>query len=463
MKVFKFGGTSVSSVASLLNVKNIVSSTKLNGDPLIIIVPALKGIADDLNPLIDLIPVKDKFISEFFSRFKKHHQEFIAKLFNEIEQIELKSILGPLEKELHRELMRLSKQNVISSSDRDNILAFGKIFSAKIMSFFLKKNGHFIEFLDPRRLIITDNNYGNANLIRSETVKRMRNFFRGNSKSYVVPGNLGSTTEGKTTTLGRMGSDYTSTIFGTILKAKSVTKWTDADGVLTADPNLINSADSVHEITLNELQSISFLGPKVIVHPDAITELSDNNVPLIIKNTFNLKFQGTMVSNKSIQHKSIFSLNNSCVIVDISRDHLLPKDFFKRIRDNGHLFFRIKELQGVDLEKLYFVVSNKCLKFIKKEIEDTQKEFRTIDQPQKFEVTYSSVSLISITKQEMDKEVEISKAISLLEEKGITPIGHRLFNTTFCLLLSSSDSANAIGYLYDGLVHSERIPVLQNI
>ena len=101
----------------------------------------------------------------------------------------------------------------------------------------------------------------------------------------MVTGFIGATVDGKLTTLGRGGSDYSATILGAALDAKEIIIWTDVDGVLTADPRLVADARTLQEISYNEAAELAYFGAKVL-HPKTLRPISETGIPVWIRNSF---------------------------------------------------------------------------------------------------------------------------------------------------------------------------------
>jgi hypothetical protein len=127
-----------------------------------------------------------------------------------------------------------------------------------------------------------------------------------------------------------------------------------------------------------------------------------------------------IANDKSTLTKTIFSLNNTCVILDVCRHYVKSQSILKKIKKYGYLFFKLESLKFSDPNRSYFLVSNECQKFIISEL-------RQQDYLQNFEILYPSIGLIKITNRERIKKSEINYALSILKEKDIYPITHRLF------------------------------------
>ncbi|MBM6838884.1 aspartate kinase, partial [Clostridium saudiense] len=139
--------------------------------------------------------------------------------------------------------------------------------------------------------ILTDNNFTNANFINTDPSKILEVINEG--KVPVVTGFQGVTKEGLFTTLGRGGSDTSACILGVALKAKEIEIYTDVDGIMTADPRLVEDVSLIDEVTYNEVYQLADQGASVI-HPKAVDLAKKANIPLVIKNTMS-DSKGTLI------------------------------------------------------------------------------------------------------------------------------------------------------------------------
>ena len=179
----------------------------------------------------------------------------------------------------------------------DAISGMGEQMSVRILAAYLRQLGHKSEAIDATELIITDDNFQSANPLLEET--RQRTTARllpllEEGAITVATGFIGATADGVTTTLGRGGSDYSGAIIGQALDAGEVWVWTDVDGVMTADPRLVNGARSIPVLTYREVSELAYFGAKVL-HPKTMRPCVENGIPLRIKNTFNPNHPGTVI------------------------------------------------------------------------------------------------------------------------------------------------------------------------
>jgi aspartokinase/homoserine dehydrogenase 1 len=143
-------------------------------------------------------------------------------------------------------------------------------------------------------MILTDDNFGSAVVDFEESYRRIAARLAAIPGVAVIPGFIGATTRGVTTTLGRNGSDYTASIIGAGASAELIDIWTDVDGVLSADPRLVPGAFVMPEISYEEAMELSYFGAKVI-HPYTMIPAVEKRIPIRIKNSLNPAAPGTMI------------------------------------------------------------------------------------------------------------------------------------------------------------------------
>jgi len=182
-----------------------------------------------------------------------------------------------------------------SPRTRDGILATGELLSAAIVLASLRGAGLDARGVDARDLIVTDGRFGRASVDAAATEANVVRRLGSQRGVTVVPGFVGATVEGWTTTLGRGGSDYTAALIGAALGSEIIEIWTDVDGVMSADPRRVPDAFSLRELSYDELIELSHFGAKVVyaptVHPARAKGLS-----LLIRNAADPGAPGTRIS-----------------------------------------------------------------------------------------------------------------------------------------------------------------------
>jgi aspartate kinase len=177
------------------------------------------------------------------------------------------------------------------------VASFGEQLSVTILAAALRERGLRAQAIVATELVVTDDHFGDATPLLDETRQRFQQRVRPLLDRGVVPvitGYIGATKDGVTTTLGRGGSDYTAAIAGACLSAREVWIWSDVDGILTADPNLVAQARTLAELSYAEASNLAYFGADVL-HPKTIRPVVAQGIPLCILNSFNPAHPGTRI------------------------------------------------------------------------------------------------------------------------------------------------------------------------
>jgi aspartokinase/homoserine dehydrogenase 1 len=208
----------------------------------------------------------------------------------------------PVRQEVSRKLHRLREQlrgilllGEASPRVRDRILAVGEAVSSLVVASRLVDSGIPAVAVDAREWLVTDDRHGEARVDVAASSIRLDALRQGWADAVpVVTGFFGRSRSGSTTTLGRNGSDYTATLLAAGLKAAEVQIWSDVDGVMTADPELVDEAQLLEALSYDEALELATFGARVL-HPRTMIPLREHGIPLRIRNTLGPGHQGTRV------------------------------------------------------------------------------------------------------------------------------------------------------------------------
>ncbi len=341
----KFGGTSVGSVNSMLNVKKIVESVD---DKVIVVVSALGGITDKLIKT-------SRMASEGDSGYEKEMKEIVNRhiemVYTVIPAGQKRELLLDCVNELLNELKDIFQGiyliRDLSPKTSATIVSYGERLSSIIVATLI--NG--AQWFDSRQFIKTEKKH-NKNILDAElTNKLVCETFKEIPEVSLVPGFISSDkTTGEVTNLGRGGSDYTASILAAALDADVLEIWTDVDGFMTADPRVISSAYSINELSYVEAMELCNFGAKV-VYPPTIYPVCHKNIPILVKNTFNPEAAGTIIkqeaSDSSKAIKGISSINDTCLITMTGLGMVgvigVNHRIFKTLAENGISVFLVSQ------------------------------------------------------------------------------------------------------------------------
>ena len=329
MKVFKFGGASVTDAAGIRNLYNIVSK---DYDNLAVVVSAFGKTTNALEKVLDSWMSGNEYYRDLIGSIQCYHTAVVQKLFPVGHSA--KTRIDNSFSELRQYLS--SAAGTEYDFEYDQIVSYGEIWSTIIVADFLGLSGMEVEWIDARDNIITDNRFRDANVLWEESTERIRKTFCfAEKKIYVTQGFIGGTASGFTTTLGREGSDYTAAILANILDAEKVVVWKDVPGILNADPKWMPEASKLEEISYREAVEMTFSGAKVI-HPKTIKPLHNKNIPLYVKSFTVPIDEGTVIKPDAVLKKVIpvFIKKENQMLISF-----LPKDFSFAMGDNlGRIF-----------------------------------------------------------------------------------------------------------------------------
>ena len=313
MKVLKFGGTSVGTVESLQHVKRIVEECE---EQVIVVVSALGGITDLLINTAHQASTGDITYMQNYAKIVERHVNVINGIVPQEKIASVRKKIDMLLEELGNIYRGVSLIKDLSSRTLDIIVSYGERMSSTIVSNIIADATLF----DSREFIKTETQFGKHVLNVELTEKLVHDTFDTfTGKVALVPGFISSDSNGHdVTNLGRGGSDYTAAILCATLDANQLEIWTDVDGFMTADPRVISSAYVIDKLTFIEAMELCNFGAKV-VYPPTIYPVFQKNIPILIKNTFNSKAPGTLISDAhgSVEGKAIkgiSSINDTCLI-----------------------------------------------------------------------------------------------------------------------------------------------------
>lgn len=314
MKVLKFGGSSVANAENIQKVVNIIIN---NDEQRIVVVSALGGVTDALINAGALAEQTNESYKDVLQQLEKKHLDAARALLPVTHQSSCLSMIKQQFNELEEICNSVFYLKELSLRTKDRIISFGELLSSKIISSFLQSKNTEHKWLDSRKLIKTNSNFGFAAVDFAITNTLIENAIHSsNKKIFIAPGFIASDENSNTTTLGRGGSDYTAAIYAAAVNASSLEIWTDVSGMMTADPRWVTNAKPIERISYQEAMELSHFGAK-IVYPPTIQPVMENNIPTRIKNTFLPNDAGTIIHELTNFH-SVVGGKDGSIITGIS-------------------------------------------------------------------------------------------------------------------------------------------------
>ena len=311
----KFGGTSLGNAKRIANVSMIIKEA-IYKKP-IVVVSAIAKITDSLIALAEEA-AKGKG-DETLAKIKKVHEEIINELH-------LPSSL--LEKEFEELTILLRKtkhEKELTKKTFDHFQSYGEQLSSKIVSADLNKIGVNAKAFNSWDIgLLTTSEYGNAEPIE-ESYSLIKKALSLINAVPIITGFIGKTKTGEITTLGRGGSDYSAAIIGNAVNAEEIQIWTDVDGILSADPKIIQKTKTIPEVSFAEASELAYFGAKVL-HPKTILPAMQKNIPVRVLNSFSPEKKGTLIlknpRNKTFKIKAI-AVKKAITLIDIESTRML--------------------------------------------------------------------------------------------------------------------------------------------
>jgi aspartate kinase len=296
----KFGGTSVQDASAFERVAGIVAGERENSP--VVVTSAMSEVTDALLIAFDLAK-KGDYEAAFASlepHFERHWQ-VSRELTDEARQKSFQFELDFARKELNELLMRVSRRSLPLQMLKDAIVSYGEQLSSRLLAEVLSAKNLNARQVDSRRLIVTDEEYGSASPIWSETEKLIQLELQPLIEAGEIPvlgGFIAASRSGETTTLGRGGSDYSAALVGAALRSREVQIWTDVTGVLTCDPRICSEARTIKTLSYEQAAELAYFGAKVL-HPKTIQPAVDFQIPVRVCNSHQPQEKGTMILPKS--------------------------------------------------------------------------------------------------------------------------------------------------------------------
>jgi aspartate kinase len=325
MIVMKFGGTSISNSKRIRNVAEIVKS-RLAREP-VVVVSAMGGVT---NSLVEIANAHSSGRDASLSL-----RELMDRHYRAIEDLGLgKSVISKEADELERVVDALQSKGRATLQDIDQVMSFGERMAARIVSACLASLGVISEACDAYDIgMLTDSNPGYADIL-PEAYQSIRAKLAAKHGVPVITGFIGKDADGHITTLGRGGSDYTASIIGAAMDAEEIEIWTDVDGIMTADPKVVDTARNIESLSYEEEAELEALGATNL-NPKGIHPAMEKNIPVRILNALNPAHRGTLVHRDARASNGVASITyrKGMKVIAIEADGAIPNAFINAVRE----------------------------------------------------------------------------------------------------------------------------------
>lgn len=305
----KFGGTSVGSPEAIEQTASIIEKSLADGNRVVVVVSAMSGVTDMLLKSAKSAVDGDKWtFMSINDEIREKHEEVINRLIES----------GDLRDEITRDVDALLKEHLelceaisilheATPRISDAVVSFGERLSSRVIAQVIKSHGINAKQYDSSDLILTNNNFQNAEPLWKETENRIRSRLLPEIEAGITPiitGFIGATPDGTITTLGRGGSDFVGAIFAAYVDSDELIIWTDVDGVMTTDPRIDRRAQVLPYVSYQEVGELAFYGAKVL-HPKTVQPIINLEIPMRVRNTFNPAHPGTLIGAKASTSETV--------------------------------------------------------------------------------------------------------------------------------------------------------------
>lgn len=333
----KFGGTSVADYGAITRMISIVKG-KLSEKP-VVVVSALSKVTDLLYKIADQAALRNRQeCGQLMGELRKRHLDLASELLKGAPDLELQArgkvdgICDALESFVDA----VCAVGELSPRSKAVIISNGEYLSSNIICFAMNASGIKTNFIDARRMIITDDDYLRGEPDMEEISARVPGAVLGAyeyADAVITQGFVSATSEGEPTVLGRGGSDYSASLIGMAIDAVRIEIWTDVDGVRTADPRRVQNTRCLDKISFEEAAEMAHFGAKVL-HPLTIEPAVKKNIPIQVLNSMNPDGEGTSILQSSFIDdgvKSVSCKENILVINIFSTKMINTSGFLKKV------------------------------------------------------------------------------------------------------------------------------------
>ena len=293
----KFGGTSLGTAEAIMQSAEIAKAARDHtADRIAVVASAVHGVTDGLHEATSAAAGGDERYLQVIAELRDVHRRCAEALLEqesrnavaEIDQL-LEGFSGFCE----------SVRTLGEAGPRalDHAMSLGEKMSVILLAASMRQLGVAAIAVDASEVIVTDDRFQDAApdleaTRQKATATLIPVLERGETP--VITGFIGATREGVTTTLGRGGSDFSAGLIAACLDSDELWIWTDVDGVMTADPKIVDSARTIATLGYEEVRELSYFGAKVL-HPKTIQSVFETEIPIRVKNTFDPSHPGTLI------------------------------------------------------------------------------------------------------------------------------------------------------------------------
>jgi len=436
MKVLKFGGTSVGSIVNIKNVKNIINDGELK----VVVLSAMSGTTNTLVTIAK--DIENKEPNKAIDTIKKLHEQY----FDVVDGLITNPSLNKETKDYVTGVFNFlaeSAYNDFSKTLENAILAQGELLSTYMFNCYLQQEG-VSSVLLPALDFMRIDKFKDPDLayIKKQIATVMDKAPK--AEIYITQGFICLDENGNISNLQRGGSDYSATIIGAVLRAEEVQIWTDIDGMHNNDPRYVENTRPISNLSFDEAAELAYFGAKIL-HPQTVTPVREDNIPVRLKSTLNPNAYGTLISGDASENgiKALAAKDNITAIKIKSGRMLQAHGFLKKV-------FEIFEVYETSIDMI--TTSEVAVSLT---IDDDKNLDKIISELEKFasiEVDKDQ-SIICLVGHAIVNHEDTYKMFQILHDVKIRMISYGGSKNNISLLVHSKDKINTLrklnGYLFE--------------
>ena len=478
MQIAKFGGTSLASAQSMCQVLEIVKAkladSSNGGKPeepvLSLVLSAMGGVTTQLQDLAILSygqaketsAQRKRRLAEELAPLRQRHFDTAQALLGDERYANFVLLADEIFANIIAILETIALQNDLSAELQELLLPQGELLSSRLFAMYLEDNGINCAWFDSRQFIISKKHSDRTNVDLSlcrANIAAQRDKMR---QVNVFPGFIAANPSGRTTVLGRNGSDYSATILAYGLEADSVEIWTDVDGILTTDPCIVPEAAIIREMSVEEAMEMAYFGAKVI-HCQTLLPIIHHPCPVRICNTFNPDEPGTIIQPQRNMLQGQPRLLTAISHVDDASLLLLDGMFLSSVKFLSRVFQTFERHKIEPIMVIRVTADNKlCLSIYKNQIAAAISAISSEFERELYSGNFATpqeeadISIISVIGEQMCGKVgTVGGIFSGLAEMGINilAIGQDITENNISFIIKHKDQAKTIRYLHQNYLN----------
>jgi aspartokinase/homoserine dehydrogenase 1 len=287
----KFGGSSVASAERIARVVDILLS---RSERQVVVISAMQGVTDALIAVVQQAAARDDGWAAGIVQLERRHVDAAATLLGSRAEPVVARLRASFAS-VHDLLRAQAMVGAVSTDLMDLVSGLGEVWSSTIVDAAVRAQGAPSTWLDARDVLVVDKSDLGAVVVWDRSQQLCAPHVDGAPPRTIVTGFVARTRDGRITTLGRNGSDYSAAIFAALFAARELHVWSDVDGVLSADPRIVPEAVQIPRLSYAEACELAYFGAKVL-HPQTMAPAIERGIPIVARNTFRPEHPGTRIA-----------------------------------------------------------------------------------------------------------------------------------------------------------------------